>query len=239
MNHVIVAAVATLVLACALPASAQCPTSMAYSDPGAEPVSLVLKYSSKNPEVRPTALKAALEKIPTVVKTWWDEKQPNRIVAQFRGRCDQISALETAARDAGVAAYVLNHAHVSIVLKVQPGANLKGAIEALGKVPGALFAKASGTSGLEVHADLNLLSVDDMKAAVEPFKCEPVVNQTYEFVRFKVVEGDLDKFESAVSGVKGVMVVRRIDDSVGLWINKSAAKVEHVEKLEGFKARRL
>jgi hypothetical protein len=239
MNHVIVAAVAALILAGALPASAQCPASMAYSDPGAEPVSLVLKYTWKSPEIRPTALKAALEKLPTVVKTWWDEKQPNRIVAQFRGRCDQISALETAARDAGVSAYVLNHAHVSIVLKVQPGANLKGAIEALGKVPGALFAKASGTSGLEVHADLNLLSVDDMKAAVEPFKCEPVVNQTYEFVRFKVVEGELDKFESAVSGVKGVVVVRRIDDSVGLWINKSAAKVEQIEKLEGFKAKRV
>ena len=40
----------------------------------------------------------------------------------------------------------------------------------------------------------------------------------------KLTEGDLSKFESAVAGVKGVMVVRRIDDSVGLWINKFAER---------------
>jgi hypothetical protein len=232
--------VAALCVGFALPAAAQCPTSMAYSDPGAEPVSLVLKYSWKTAETRPTALKAALEKANGVVKTWWDEKNPNRIVAQFRGRCDQISALETAARESGVPAFVLNHAHVSIVLKVQQGANVKGAIEALGKVPGALFAKASGTSGLEVHADLSLLTIDDMKAAVAPFKCEPIVNQTYEFVRFQVLEGGLAKFEAAASGVKGVMFARTVDnDAVGLWVNKSAFKADQIEKLDGFRVKKL
>src|SRR5687768_833821 len=125
MKNAPVLAVLAAVVAFSLPASAQCPASMATSDPGAEPISLVLKYSWKLAEVKPTALKTALEKLPTVVRTAFDEKAKNQILVKFKGRCDQVAGLESAAQAAGVPAYVINHAHVAIVLKSKPGADIK------------------------------------------------------------------------------------------------------------------
>jgi len=238
-NATFLAAVAAIV-GFALPANAQCMSGMGLGDPGAEPVKIVMKYSWKVADMKPAALKSALEKLPTVAKASFDEKAPNRINVQFKGRCDQIGALETAAASSGVPAYVVNHAHVSIVLKTQPGADLKGAIDALGKVQGALFAKASGTSGLEIHADLNLLSMEEIRGAVAPFKCEAIVNQTFEFVRYRVVEGEAKAFEAAVNALKGVMVVHpEMNSGFGMWINKAAVKPEQIEKLEGFKLKRV
>ena len=226
------------VVGLSLHASAQCPAGMALGDPGAEPVSISLKFAWKNAEVKPVALKNALEKLPTVVRTGFDEKNPNLILVKFKGRCDQIASLEAAASSAGVPAYVVNHAHVSVVLKTQPGANVKGAVEALGKVGGALFAKVSGNN-LEIHSDLNALNIDEIRNAVAPFKCDAVVNQSFEFVRFKVLEGDVQGFVVAANAIKGVMTVRGQDENViGMWINKAVVKAEAIEKTEGFKLKR-
>ena len=231
---------AAVCIAFAVPASAQCMAGgIALGDPGADPAKIVMKYSWKVAEVKPTALKAALEKLPTVAKAYFDDKSPNQIIVMYKGRCDQIGALESTAGSSGVSAYVVNHAHVSIVLKTQSGANVKGAIEALGKVQGALFAKPSGTSGLELHADLNLLSMEEIKGAVAPFKCEAVVNQTFEFVRYKVLEGNAEAFHAAVNALKGVMVVHtEMSKTFGLWINKAAVKPDQIEKVAGFKVER-
>lgn len=220
-----------------LQASAQCPASMAYDAPGAEPVQIILKYSWKLAEVKPTALKTALEKLPIVVRTEF-AKDSNSILVKYKGKCEQIASLEAAAKDAGVPAYVTNHAHVSIVLKVQPGANVKGAIDALGKVPGALYAKASG-NGLELHADLDKLSMEDISKAVAPFKCEAVVDKTFEFVQIKILEGKPDAYIAAAGNTKGVMAVRTmVDGIIGIWINKAAVKADQLEKIEGFKVKR-
>src|SRR5688572_25062571 len=150
-------------------ASAQCPATGASGLPNGEPISLVMKYAWKLPDVKPAALKNALEKLPVVERTAFDEKNPLQILVKFKGRCDQVLSLETAAREAGVPAYVVNHAHVSIVLKPQAGANVKAALDGLGKVGGALYAKPSGTTGLELHANLELLSYYEIKTVAESF----------------------------------------------------------------------
>jgi hypothetical protein len=240
MKNLLFFAAAAACIGFAVPASAQCPAGMALGTPGAEPVQIIMKYTWKLAEVKPTALKAALDKLPTVERTGFDEKNPNQILIKFKGRCDQISSLESAAAASGVPAYVINHAHVSIVLKVQAGSDPKGAIEALGKVTGALYSKVSGTSGLELHADLNTLSMDEIKSVVAPFKCDAIVNQSFEYVRFKVIEGKPEAFRAAAGATKGVMVVRGEPDSVaGMWINKAAVKPDQIEKIEGFTVKRL
>lgn len=240
MKTILSPAVALLAVVCAVPALAQCPAGMAASDPGAEPVQIVMKYAWKLSEVKPNALKTALEKLPTVVKTSFDEKNPNQILIKYKGRCDQLSQLEAAAKEAGVPGYVISHAHVTIVLKTQAGADVKGALEALGKVSGAMYAKVSGTAGLELHADLNVLSLDEIQGAVAPFKCSALVNQSYEYVRFRVLEGKPEGFQAAAGALKGVAVTRNEGESVvGMWINKAATKAEAIEKLDGYRVRRL
>jgi len=232
-------AVLAIVVACSLPASAQCPAGMATGDPGAEPISLVLKYSWKLAETKPTALKTALEKLPTVVRTAFDDKNKNQILVKFKGKCDQVAALESAAAAAGVPAYVINHAHVSIALKGKAGGDLKGVVEALGKMNGALYTKPSAT-GVDLHADLSKLDMVEIQKTVELHKFEAVVTQTYEYVRFRVVEGALPAFQAAAENVKGVMVIREESDSVvGMWLNKSAVKAEQIEKLEGFTLKKV
>lgn len=231
-------AVVATVVACALPASAQCPASMATSDPGAEPISLVLKYSWKLAETKPTALKTALEKLPTVVRTAFDDKAKNQILVKFKGKCDQVAALESAAAAAGVPAYVINHAHVAISLKGKPGGDLKAVVEAIGKMNGALYTKPSAT-GVDLHADLNKLDIVEIHNTVALHKFEAVVTQTYEYVRYRVVEGSIPAFQAAAENVKGVMVIREEADSVvGMWLNKAAVKAEQIEKIEGFTLKR-
>ena len=223
-------------VALAAPASAQCMVGSAAGVPDAEPFTLVMRYAWKVADSKPTALKTALDKLPTVVRTAFDEKAPNTILVKFKGRCDQVSQLETAAGSAGVPAYVVNHAHVAITLKGAKGANVKAAIEALGKINGALYSKLQGATGVELHADLNLLNIDEIRMAVEPHKCEATVTQSFEYVRYKVVEGKASEFEAAAGRMKGVMVVRpEGQDVVGMWLNKAAVKAEQVEKIEGFK----
>jgi hypothetical protein len=238
MRHAPWLAAAALSIAAAAPASAQCPASGASGLPNAEPIPLVLRYTWKVADVKPTALKTALDKLPTVVRTAFDDKS-NTILVKFKGRCDQVSQLETAAQSAGVPAYVVNHAHVAITLKGGKGADLKSAIEALGKINGALYSKLQGTTGLELHADLTQLNIDEIRMAVEAYKCEATVAQSFEYVRFKVVEGKSADYEKAAGHVKGVMVLRNEgQDVVGMWLNKAVVKVEQLEKLEGFKLER-
>jgi hypothetical protein len=223
----------------ALPASAQCPASGAMTGDDVEPISLVLKYAWRNAELKPTALKTALEKLPTVVRTAFDESVKNQILVKFKGRCEQVIQLESAANAAGVPAYVVNHAHVAIAFKTQPGADLRGAVDAVSKVTGALYSKASG-GGLDLHADLSKLSIYDLRSATAPFKCEPIVEKTYEFMRFKVTEGDPLKFTAAADNLKGAIIVRpEPDDVVGIWVCKAVLKADQIEKLEGFKVKKL
>ena len=238
MRHPSWLAAAVLSIAAAAPASAQCPASGASGMPNAEPIPLVLRYAWKVADVKPTALKTALDKLPTVVRTAFDEKT-NTILVKFKGRCDQVSQLETAAQSAGVPAYVVNHAHVAITLKGTKAADVKNAIEALGKINGALYSKLQGATGLELHADLTQLNIDEIRMAAEAHKCEATVSQSFEYVRYQVVEGKVDAFETAASNVKGVMVVRNENQGVvGMWLNKAVVKAEQVEKLEGFKLER-
>ena len=97
----------------------------------------------------------------------------------------------------------------------------------------------SGPAGLELHADLEKLTMDNLKAAVEKFKCEIIVNQTFEYVKYQVLEGEVYDFMGKADYVKGVMVVRDEGEGVvGMWINKTVMKAEQVEKIAGFKIER-
>jgi|SRR6266850_4442397 len=232
---ILVALAATVALS--RPAAAQCPAGMALGDPGAEPVKITLRYYWKLAEVKPTALKTALEKLPTVAKVEFTGPG-NLATVMFKGKCEQIGALESAAAAAGVPAFAVSHAHVLVVLKTQPGADVKKAVEALGTGFGVLFAKPSG-AGLELHANLIDLSVDELRAKIAPFKCDLVINQSYEYVRFKVVVGKQADFAAAAGEIRGVVVVRPETEEIsGMWINKAMVKADQIEKLPGFKVER-
>ena len=201
------------------------------------PTEIVLKYYWKNVEVKPTGLKTALEKLKTVKSVELPADTKTAIVG-YLGKCDKLGALETAAQNAGFEALVLNHAHVVATLKPLKGADLKGATTEIGITEG-VSGLTSGPAGLELHADLEKLTMENLQAAAAKFKCEIIVNQTFEFVKYKVVEGNAYEFQAAADLVKGVMTVRdEGEDVVGLWINKSMMKTEQLEKIAGFKVER-
>lgn len=217
-------------------AGAQCP-GPGKGGPAGEPVIIVLKYYWKAVDVKPAALKTALEKLPTVVKTEFGAPY-NTLLVTFKGRCDQISCLETAALAAGVPALVVNHAYVMVGLKTQPGADVKGAAEAIGRAPGVAFAKLTG-AGLEMHADLAALNVENLRAAAAAFKCDILVNQTFEYVRYKVAEGPVNGFSAAAGDTKGVMIVRAEGEGViGLWISRTMVKAGQIERIPGYRIER-
>jgi len=156
----------------------------------------------------------------------------------FTGKCDQLGALETAALNMGVPALVLNHAHVVLTLKPLKGADLKGAREELSAVEG-VTGITSTAAGLELHSDLEKLTLENLKAAAARKNCDVVVNQTFEYVKYKVVEGEFGTFRMAADATKGVMTVREEgDNTLGMWINKSMVKTEQLEKIKDVKVER-
>jgi len=198
---------------------------------------VILRYYAKASEARPAALKTALEKVKGVQSVTLPEDSSTAVIT-FAGKCEQIGSLETAAQNAGFPALVLNHAHVIATLKPLKGADPKAAAAELTAVSGVHGINTS-PSGLELHADLEKLSLAELREAAAKFKCEVIVNLTFEYVTYKVVEGSPLGFEMAAAGLKGVMVVRDEGDGhVGLWINKAMVKTEQLEKLEGFKLER-
>jgi hypothetical protein len=160
------------------------------------------------------------------------------VVVTYTGKCDKLGTLEAAAQNAGFEALVLNHAHVVATLKPLKGADPKAAAAEIGITEG-VSGLTSGPAGLELHADLEKLTMENLQAAAAKFKCEIIVNQTFEFVKYKVVEGNTYEFQAAADLLKGVMTVRdEGEEVVGLWINKSMIKTEQLEKIAGFKVER-
>ena len=156
----------------------------------------------------------------------------------YSGKCDKLGALESAAQNAGFDALVLSHAHVVTSLKPLKGADLRGAGAEIAKVEGVAGVTASVTS-LELHADLEKLTLENLQTAAAKFNCEIIVNQTFEYVKYKVVEGLMNDFISAADLVKGVMIVREEGENlVGMWISKAQVKPGQIEKIEGFKVER-
>jgi hypothetical protein len=114
---------------------------------------------------------------------------------------------------------------------------VKGAIAEIGLIEGVAGVTMAAT-GLELHADLEKLTMDALKEAAGKFNCEIVVNQTFEYVRYKLLEGHAYDFINAADSLKGVMIVREEEEGVGMWINKAMVKPEQIEKLAGFKVER-
>lgn len=210
---------------------------MGYETPQKPTTEIVLKYYWKNVETKPTGLKAALEKLKTV-KTVELPADSKTAIVTYTGKCDKLGALETAAQNAGFEALVLNHAHVVATLKPLKGADPKAAVAEVALTEG-VTGTTNGPSGLELHADLEKLTLENLQAAAAKFKCEIIVNQTFEYVKYKVVEGNSYEFQAAADLVKGVMTVRdEGEDIVGMWVNKSMIKAEQLEKIAGFKIER-
>lgn len=243
--------VAALVWGSAL-ASAQCPSSGGAAGgapgpgipggpgPGAgrKPTfEVVLKYYWKSLEIKPSALKTALEKVKGVESVVLPAHTRTAVI-QFSGKCEQLGSLETAAQNAGVHALVQNHVHVVVGIKALKGADLKGAVAELAVVPG-VHGINPAPSGLELHSDLQTLTLANLRTAAAKFNCEIIVNQTFEYVTYKVVEGGTWEFVTAAEAIKGVLVVRDDGEGVaGLWINKTMVKAEQLETLQGFKVER-
>jgi hypothetical protein len=130
---------------------------------------------------------------------------------------------------------VVNHAHVLVNFKPLKGGDLKAARDEVSLLA-AVTGVTSSAGGLELHADLEKLTMEDIKAAAGKFNCEVTVNQTFEYVRYKVVDGDFEVFQRAIPSIKGVMIVREEgDNSLGLWIHKTFVKNEQIEKIQGVK----
>ena len=133
---------------------------------------------------------------------------------------------------------MLSHAHVIATLKPLKRADPKAAVAEIAITEG-VTGLTSGPAGLELHADLEKLSMESLKTAAAKFNCEITVNQTFEYVKFKVVEGETWDLHTAADLIKGVMIIRDEDEGVvGMWINKSMVKTEQIEKLPGFKLER-
>lgn len=161
------------------------------------------------------------------------------MVVTFTGKCDQLKELETTAQNCGVPALILNHVHVQVVLKPLKGADLKSAREELGIVEGVVGMTMTA-AGVELHADLSKLTLENLRGAAAKFKCDVVVDQTFEFVRYRVVEGDFEEYRSTLESLKGVMTLSEEGDNIlGFWINKALVKPEHVEKVKEIKVERL
>jgi len=159
-------------------------------------------------------------------------------VVLYTGKCDKLGALESAAQNAGFDALVLNHAHVVAALKPLKGADPKAAAAEIALVDG-VKGLTVGSSAIELHADLEKLTMENLKAAAAKFNCEIVVSQTFEYVKYKMVQGETYDFIAAADLVKGVMIVREEETGVvGMWISKSQVKTDQLEKLEGFKVER-
>ncbi|HZL73134.1 MAG TPA: hypothetical protein VFC86_11770 [Planctomycetota bacterium] len=246
----VVASVLSFVIGASI-ATAQCPScgssggapgsgvpgGIGKGEPARKPAfEVVLKYFVKGVETKPAGLKAALEKIKGVQSVALPDDSRTAVIS-FSGKCEQIGSLETAAQNAGFPALVLNHAHVVVALRPLKGADLKGAAAELALVEG-VHGVNPAPSGLELHANLEKLTWASLREAAAKGKCEITVNQTFEYVSYKVVEGGKWDFLTAADAVKGVMVVRDEGDAVGLWINKSMVKTEQLEKLDGFKLER-
>jgi hypothetical protein len=159
-------------------------------------------------------------------------------VVSYNGKCDKLGSLETAAQNAGFEALVLNHAHVVATLKPLKSADVKGAAAEIKLVDG-VQGVTSGPSGLELHADLEKLTMENLRTAVAKYNCEIIVNQTFEYVRYAVTQGEAWEYVNAADLVKGVMIAREDEAGVvGMWINKAQVKLDKLEKMEGFKVER-
>ncbi|HKS17553.1 MAG TPA: hypothetical protein VJU16_09600, partial [Planctomycetota bacterium] len=130
---------------------------MGYETPAKPTTEIILKYYWKNVETKPSGLKAALEKLKTVKSVDLPADTKTAVVT-YTGKCDKLGSLETAAQNAGFEALVLNHAHVVATLKPLKGADVKAATSELGITEG-VSGLTSGPSGLELHADLEKLTM--------------------------------------------------------------------------------
>jgi len=195
---------------------------------------VVLKHYWKSGEKRAFGLKEALEKL-KAVKSVDLPADSRKAVVTFTGLCSQYVSLEATALSAGFPALVLSHVHVPAVLKPQKGGDVKGAIAGLGQVEGVTEV-TPGESAVLLHADLEKLAMEDLKSTAAKYNCEIVVSQTFEFMRFKIVEGDPAAFMAEADLIKGVMTARDEGEGlIGMWIHKGHLKMERLEKLPGFK----
>jgi hypothetical protein len=206
MKHASIFAVAVAAIAFAVPASAQCMSGMGLSDPGAEPVKIVMKYIWKVSEMKPTALKNALEKPPGRQDVLRREvPEPDHRPVQGPVRPDR------GARDRGRFGRRSRVRHQPRAclgrLENPAGRGSEGRDRCAGQGAGRDVREALGHGRPGNPRGPGALSMEEIRGAVAPFKCDAVVNQTFEFVRYRVVEGDPGAFETAANALKGVMVI--------------------------------
>lgn len=162
-------------------------------------------------------------------------EDPTIVTVQFQGKCDQYTKLETAAAKEGIVALIFGHCHVKMGLLPQKNANLKLLEENLLSLKGVSGYDLKGAV-VGLHADLGKLSVSDLKKTARDNGFEVVIDGTYAYVTYQVVEGEYSEFVKTIKARKGVMKVDDCgDNTVGAWLNLTHVNPVEIEKTAGFK----
>lgn len=185
--------------------------------PGGKPEMLLVRYYGAS-EPDGEKLKATLEKAKGVDHVSLERSAPKAWI-DWRGGCRALAVLESTAAAAGVPAYVINHAHVTVSLKaVVTNASPKALwdqVHAISGVKGAVVT----ASTTQIHADLSLLAVHELRAALRAAGYEGTLT-THIWAEIPVEAGDAEKFEKELAGVRGVMVIKRENNRIRTWAAK-------------------
>jgi hypothetical protein len=198
------------------------------------PVDLKIVTSAES-NIPIETLKKALSKVSGVKEIEQSTDDPSIVTVQFQGKCDQYVKLEAAAAKEGITALIYGHCHVKIGLVPQKNANLKLFEENLLSLKGVSGYDLKGAI-VGLHADLGKLSVNDLRKTAKDHGFEIVIDGSYAYVSYQVVEGEYSDFVKTIKARKGVMKVDDCgDNTVGVWVNLSYLHPLEIEKTAGFK----
>lgn len=192
-------------------------------------------------------LKEALSKVKDFSSVEVDA-QFSAIKVFFNGKCDRLAEVEEAVKNAGATAIIVNHVEIQVALIPQKGAEADYLRQRLQAAPGVLSVDVKPTSVI-LHGDLTFLTTEGLREAAASANYEIFLNQSHEFLTYKVVEGRAGDYAGKVRNVRGVMhVVEKPGGIVGMWINRACFKkpvkkgerpaltllLGPIEKIEGF-----
>ncbi len=185
---------------------------------------LALRYYHR--EINPAVVKTSLSKIKNVTKVEVDEKQ-RLILVTWKGKCKGIAQLESLAAASGVPAHLMNHTHVYAALKTGRGSNLDTLRSGINELSGVRGCQVVGGQ-LEIHCDLQDLSMDAIRKVAKAAHIE-LHFTSHLWFEPAITGGDLEKMQSELLAVQGIVVARVKDEQLlGVWAIK-ATKDEQVK----------
>lgn len=164
-------------------------------------------------DTEPMALRKAIEKIKEVKLVEFEPKR--RIMSiWWKGTCPALNSVESIAAAAGVPAMLVSHAHVTVAIKPQAGANpadLEWGLAMRGMHGGGLKG-----SNVELHMDLQVVSAKQLLDKLKSLKFDAEI-KTHRWVDVSITDGDWTALARELKGVKGVLETTSTSSSIGLW----------------------